>query len=234
MIQVSTGQSFEGKLTYKVDFEINEERLGEMGVTKEMIVDKMKKEGEYYDKIIYRFKEGNYVKEDNSSNKKRFVYKSLENKIYLFEDESEYVTIMKGENPSLINQKSESSSIRVHQIDSIKIIKNDTCKLVKLTWGNLSEEYHWYNPSKIIIDYNLFQRHNYEYLNKILEITKAFPFEITKSVGKFMTITMTVDEIEELDVEENIFAIPELKKSKRKGDKYFERVTGNIIMKIKN
>ncbi|MEM8526963.1 MAG: hypothetical protein AAGG68_20155 [Bacteroidota bacterium] len=106
--------------------------------------------------------------------------------------------------------------------------------MVKLTWGNLSDEYHWYNSSKIKLDYNLFQKHNFEYLNKILEVTKAFPLEITKSVGKFMTITMTVDKIEEMEIEEKTFEIPELKKSKRKGDKYVEKMTGNKIMKIKN
>ena len=80
----------------------------------------------------------------------------------------------------------------------------------------------------------MFRSHNYENLNKILAKTKAFPLEITKTVEKLMTITMTVEKIEEIDLNEELFKIPELKKSKRKGDKYVEKLTGNKVMKIKN
>lgn len=228
------GQNFEGKVTYKVNFEIDEEKYGELGIKKEMIVEKMKKEGEYYDKITYYFQKGNYIKEDNSTKNKRIIYKSDENLIYLFEQNSEYVTIVKGEKPSVLNTEFDNSSVEINELDSIKMIGNESCKLVMLNWGELSSEYYWYNPSKLNINSELFKNHNYEYLNKILTKTNSFPLEITKSVGKLMKITMTVEEIEEIDLDEKIFEIPELKKPKRKGDKYLEELIGNKVMKIKN
>ncbi|MEM8526962.1 MAG: hypothetical protein AAGG68_20150, partial [Bacteroidota bacterium] len=70
IFQISFGQSFEGKITYSVDFQLDEEKFSNMGVTKEIIVDRMKEEGDFYDKITYYFKEGNYVKIENSTKKK--------------------------------------------------------------------------------------------------------------------------------------------------------------------
>ena len=40
---VSFGQSFEGKLTYKVEFEVKTKKIGKLEITKEQVIEKMKK-----------------------------------------------------------------------------------------------------------------------------------------------------------------------------------------------
>jgi len=224
----SHGQSFEGKVVYKVQFQANKAKLGEM------VMSKMKQDGEFYDEIVYYFKEGNYCRENNSKKKKRIIYKSEENKLYYFEDSSEFVTIVNGENTSFLSSYEGGPTVKLTKLDSIKVIKNDSCKLVKLSWESFNDEYYWYHPSRIKIDSELFQKHNSEYLNKILQLTNAFPMEITKSIGKLMAITMTVETIEEMKVDDELFAIPELRNPKRKKDRYQGKISGNTIMEIKN
>lgn len=84
------------------------------------------------------------------------------------------------------------------------------------------------------MDPELFKNHNYEYLNQVLAQTNSYPFEITKTINKFITITMSLKSLEEIAIDDEIFAIPELKPSKNKGHKQLEKMTGNKTMKIKN
>ena len=71
--------------------------------------------------------------EDNSLKNKRFIYKSDENMIYLLEQDSEYVTIIKGKKLNILNSELDNSSIVINKSDSIKVIGIDTCKLVALS-----------------------------------------------------------------------------------------------------
>ena len=91
----SYGQAFEGKLTYKVEFDIKMK-----GISESDMIEHIKKSGEYFDTIIVNIKNGNYEKLVNSSKSKRIVYKSDVNKIYTFDEGFEYVLIMDAKNYS--------------------------------------------------------------------------------------------------------------------------------------
>lgn len=229
----SHAQSFEGKLTYKVDFEFNEEKLSQLGVTKEIMLNKLKEKEEFLDETILYFKEGNYIKEQNFKIQKRSIYKAEENMLYIFENGSDYVTIMNAKNPNGGDWKFGNTVVKISEPDTTKIIHGKTCNLVKLNSDNLVYQYNWYSKEEIKINSDLFKQHNYEHLNSILEITDSYPMEITLAFG-FMSMKMTIKEIEEIELDERMFLIPELKKSKRKSDKLIEEMTGNKVMKIKN
>ena len=94
----SYGQSFEGNLTYKVEFSYNMESSFEL--SEKGMIEHMKKSGEYFDTLVVTIKKGNYEKLVNSSNSKRIVYKSDINKIYNFNEDSEYVLIANTKNYS--------------------------------------------------------------------------------------------------------------------------------------
>ena len=57
---LANGQSFEGTLAYVTDFEIAED-FKKMGITKEILIKKMKQEGSYSDTIKTSYKQGNYL-----------------------------------------------------------------------------------------------------------------------------------------------------------------------------
>lgn len=229
-------QSFEGIISYEVNFEINEEKLADFGVTKEQIIEKMRVEGEYFDQIIIYMKNGNYVKEENSINKKRLIYKNQENLMYLFEEGRDYVIVMNGNMAGAFGQETETNKPQIEKLDSLKVIYGDTCSLLRLSWPGIIEtsEDYWYSDTQLRINGESFKNHNYEYLNQILKITESYPMEISKSVGEIIRITMRVKEIEETIIDEELFEIPELKESRRKGDRLVKEMTGNKVMKIRN
>lgn len=139
-IGLGFGQSFEGKLIYEVDFEIEEEKLKIMGISKEDILNKKKADGEFFDEITIYLKAGNYLKKDNSTLRNKYIYKSGENKIYFFQEQSEYVTIVNAINPNALNLEIDALPMQISKEDSIKIIHGESCKLVKLNWEGLGEE----------------------------------------------------------------------------------------------
>ena len=78
---ISFGQSYEGTLTYVTDFEVSE-KLVKMGMTIQMLLDKMKSEGSWSDTIKTYYKQGNYFTLLNTNPKSWSVYRWDNNKIY--------------------------------------------------------------------------------------------------------------------------------------------------------
>ncbi|AFM02777.1 hypothetical protein Fleli_0288 [Bernardetia litoralis DSM 6794] len=162
----SYGQSFEGKLTYKVEYSFNTE--SSFGLSEKDMIEHMKKSGEYFDTLVVNIKNGNYEKLVNSSNSKRIVYKSDINKIYTFDKGFEYVLIANAKNYS--SSKMEFERPEFIKNDSIVSVMGKDCKSITLDWNSLGKETYYYNDTFLKIDSELFKSHNYEYLNEILTI----------------------------------------------------------------
>ena len=226
------GQSFEGKLTFKVEFDIKTQKIGGLQITKEQVIEKMKKDGEYFDAISITLKEGNYIKEDNSSSERRIIYKSDLNKIYTFQKDFEYVIIT---DANKYNSKNlELKEPEFEKIDSVKIINGNTCKLIRLSWGKLGEEYYFYNVEAARLDPGLFTKHNYEYFNRIVEMTNSYPLEIIKTLNNFISVKMTLVGIKEEKIDESLFEIPALEKAEKDYYEMMLQMTGSEVMKLKN
>jgi len=226
-------QNFEGKLVYDVHFDINEEALERMGITKEDMIKKAKADGNHYDKItVYLRKNGDYIREMSSTPKLKTIYLSSSNKIVAFEEKSKYAAV--GDADKYITAYSSLGDEKplITKVDSTKIILGDTCKLVVIDWGNLGVEHYWYSD-KFQLDAELFARHNYQYLNQVLELTNAYPIEQEVRVSGSIAVTMTLRSYEAVDLPDEMFIIPKMKKSKRKKHK---RNQSSIfqIMKIKS
>ena len=205
------GQSFEGKLTYKVEFDFKTQKIGDFEITKEQVIEKMKTDGEYFDTIIVTLKEGNYIKEDNSSLENRYIYKSDDNKIYFFQKDSEYEFIIDANKYNATNIQLEP---QVEMIDSLKLVNGINCKMIKLSWDQLGEEYYFYNSEIAKVDAILFKNHNYEYFNTVVEKTNSYPLEIIKKVGDFSSIKMTLVSISEENISDELFDIEKIKSQK--------------------
>ena len=78
------GQSFEGKLVYDIDFELYGILSEKLKISKDALLNKMKEEGSFFDEMTIYIKDGNYIKEDNSTLRRRSIYKSSTNSIFIF------------------------------------------------------------------------------------------------------------------------------------------------------
>jgi len=223
----SSGQSFEGKLTYKVEFNIKMK-----GISEKDMIEHMKKSGEYYDTIVINIKNGNYEKLLNSINSKRIVYKKDTNKIYTFDKGFEYVLIADAKNYS--STKMEFEKPKIIQNDSITTIMDKKCKSVTLDWNGLGKETYFYNQEFLKIDPEFFKSHNYEYLNEILTLTKSYPTQINKSLNKMLEIKMILVNYSKENISDLVFEIPKLKPAEKEYSDMIMETTGNEVMRIKN
>jgi len=227
-------QNFEGKLVYDVHFEMNEKLMEELGIVKEDMIKKMTDEGVHFDEItIYLSKNGDYTRQTNAKLSGKFLYQASSNNIFLFEKKSKYITVVTADKYNSFDADYGIAKPLLAKIDSTKIILGDTCKLVRADWGNIGTEYYWYSD-KIPVDAKLFVPHNYEYMNRVFELTNAYPMQITKRMRGFINFTMTLKSYEAIDLPDETFALPKMKKSKKKQHKRIEKDTGNQIMKIKS
>ncbi|MGB3466197.1 MAG: hypothetical protein WBA74_13045 [Cyclobacteriaceae bacterium] len=224
----SRTQSFEGTITYSVEFELK----GEFIHLRDQIFEKLRNEGGYYDTIKVYIKEGKYKKVDNNLHQKSVIYLPEQNKIYSLEKGSEFVSIFDANNTTSI--KLNLPEPVLVNVDSVKFINGIPCNILKLSWGNLGEEWYFFNRETAVVDPDLYAGHNYEYLNKILKSTESYPLEIVKSMNNVISIRMTLVSIEESELPEDIFGIPDLKKANKKMTKMIDDITGTQVMKIKN
>jgi hypothetical protein len=224
-------QSFEGKLTYKVEFDMKVKKIGKIEITKEQVLDKMKKEGEYFDTLVITLKNGNYKKEDNSNSRKKIVYKSDVNKIYTFQKDFDHVVITDAKKKYALNLKLPEPTFE--KTDSLKVVNGYNCKLVKLSWDKLGEEYYFYNSEVVKLDAQLFKNHNNEYFNNIIEISNSYPIEIIKTVMNFITIKMTLIKISEEKILDDEFKLPKFEKAEKDYAEMMLKITGSEVMKIR-
>ena len=221
-------QSFEGTITYSVEFEMK----GEFVNLKDQIFEKLRNEGGYYDTMKVYIKQGRYKKVDNSLNQKSVIFLPDQNKIYSLEEESEFVAIIDASKIAAINLNFPEPDLV--NVDSIKFINGIPCDILKLSWENLGEEWYFFNKETAVIEPSLYADHNYEYLNKVLSSTGSYPLEMVKSMNNVMSIRMTLVSIEGGELSDDLFSIPELKKANKKMTKMMDNITGTQVMKIKN
>jgi hypothetical protein len=221
-------QSFEGVLTYSVEFDIK----GSLAQLKEQILAKMKRDGEYFDTLSVFIKGGNYLKQDNREEAISIIYRKDLAEIYNFQEDFEYVTIVDASRQHLMGK--DFGDPELTEEDTRKEILGFECSLLKLSWPKLGEELYYYNSDVASLDPDLFKSHNFEYLNVILEHTNSYPLEIIKSINEMISIKMILVSIEPKSIDSNKFQIPELENAEDDYANIIKRTTGNLVMKIKN
>lgn len=224
---VAFGQSFEGTLTYYSEIDILE-KFKKMGLTKEMLVEKMKEDGSYTDTGKTSYKKGNYYSVLNSNPKTRLVYRSGENKLYVMHDGSDVCSVtdvtidleftMTGKMPT------------VQKLDTTVVVNGATCNIVRVKWGSGTYDYY-YDPTKLSADPGLFAKHTYDGWAEFLKISRALPVRIVKTVNGMMTVTQTLVSTKAGTVDEKVFSIPTLVPDKELN---IIKMPNSEIMRIKN
>lgn len=221
-------QSFEGTITYSVEFEMR----GEFVNLRDQIFEKLRDKGGYYDTIRVHIKQDRYKKVYNSINQKSVIYLPDLNKIYSLEELSKFVSIIDASKVASINLNFPEPNLL--NVDSIKFVKGIPCNTLKLSWENLGDEWYFYNKETAVIDPELYENHNHEYLNQVLRATGSYPLEMVKSMDNVISIRMSLISVEEGEVSDDLFKIPELKKANKKMSKMVNEMTGGQVMEIKN
>jgi hypothetical protein len=224
-------QTFEGKLVYEITFRVDEDRANKLGISVDEMLKMLKKKEDFADTITYYIKDGNYIQEDNSKKRIKKIFRSHENIIYYFEKESNYVVLHNAEYNNSLGL--DLGEFRVSNPDSSKTILGKKCSLVKLTWDDFANEFYWYDSNILKVNPLLFVNHNVDGLNNLLNFTNSWPFEKTISINNFVTITTTLVYFQKMDINDSMFNIPELRKSRRRKFQFIKNLEGYDVMKIK-
>jgi len=205
---VSFGQSFEGTLTYYVDFELSEKLL-KMGLTKPILLDKMKREGSWSDTVKTSFKQDNYYTLLTNNPKSWSIYKADSNKIYSMH-EGEASDICTVTNASIDLEYFMTGKMPIiEKVDTNVMFDGATCNIVRVKWKSGTYDYY-YNPDKFKVNPSFFSKHVYDGWAEFLKISNALPVKIVKKTKGMMTITMTLIYSKTEVIDEKLFSIPNL------------------------
>lgn len=225
---LSFGQTYEGTLTYVADFEVSE-KLVKMGMTKQILLDKMKSEGSWSDTIRTSYKQGNYYTLLNSNPKSWSTYRADNNKIYSMQDgEASDICTVTDASIDLEFTMTGKMPI-VEKIDTTVIVGRVPCSIVRVKWKSGTYDYY-YNETKFTIDASLFSKHTYDGWADFLKISKALPLKIVKTTKGMMTITMTLISSKTEVIDDKLFSIPTLVPDK---DLNVVKIANREIMRIK-
>lgn len=202
------GQSYEGTLTYVTDIDVSE-KLVKMGMTKQILLDKMKNEGSWSDTIRTTYKQGNYYTLLNNNPKSWSIYKADSNKIYSFQD-GEVSDICTVTDASIDLEFTMTGKMpTVEKLDTTVSIDKVSCSIVRVKWKSGTYDYY-YNQTELTVDGSLFAKHTNDGLAEFLKISNALPMRIVKSVNGMMAITMTLTKSKSEVIDEKLFIIPKL------------------------
>ena len=166
MILLSIGisvfsQSFEGTLKYIATLDVSPE-LQKKGVNKEMLLNKMKKDGTWYDSITINYKNGNYYSLANNSFKTCTIYLSDSNKIYTMNLEGEDSVICTVIDAFVDVEYSMFNKMpTIEKLDSQVVVNGINCQIVRIKWKSGIYDYY-FNSSNLIVDPFLFEKHIYD------------------------------------------------------------------------
>jgi hypothetical protein len=185
------------------------EKLVKMGMTKQILLNKMKKEGSWPDTIRTTYKQGNYYTLLNNNPKAWAIYKADSNKIYSFQDGevSDICTVTDASIDLEFTMTGEMPTVQ--KLDTTASIDKVSCSIVRVKWKSGTYDYY-YNQTELTVDGSLFAKHTYDGLAEFLKISNALPLRIVKSVNGMMTTTMTLTKSKPEVVDEKLFLIPKL------------------------
>lgn len=204
------GQSYEGTLVYKSDFQFQiSEKMAQMGISEEMMKEKIKKDGAWTDSIKTIYKQGDYISFTNFSPQSWSIYTQKTNKLYSFQEgEASDICTVTDVTIDLEFQMTGKKPI-VEKIDTIVEVDGRKCELVRVQWKTGTYDYY-YDSSILKVDHKLFENHIYDGWADFLKISNSLPIKIVKSVKGLSTVTLTLIKHKEELIDPKLFEIPQL------------------------
>lgn len=197
--------SFQGIITYTQDFVIGG-AFKNMGITKEMLMQEMNKEGKWFDTLWVNYRLGNYAQFGNDAAQTAKIYHASDNIIYTFQLSGDDLCSVQEAVDLTLDGKADKPVVTV--VDSAVTIMGLPCKIIRMKW-RLGQLDYYYNESQARINPELFAKHTSDGLAEFLKISGSLPLQIVKSVMG-MDIVQTAVNIEQGRVDKNAFEVPEL------------------------
>jgi hypothetical protein len=203
----SSAQSFEGSLTYTTEIELSP-KATEMGITKELLMEKMSEDGTWADTVVMKYKAGDYVKEVLSDLRSRAVYKATEGKIYTFTEANEDLCVVTDATVDL-EYKMTNKKPKVYAVDSTVTVNGYHCKIVRVQWKTGTYDYY-YDASVLKVKPELFEKHILDGQAEYLKIAGSLPIRIVQSCMGLGYTTFTLVDRKAETINSKIFNIPKL------------------------
>lgn len=201
-------QSFEGTLVYTTDIELSP-NLEKMGMTKEILMNKMKADGSWLDTLSISYKLGDYCYKSSNSLKSWLIYKSETNKIYSVQDG------IKNEICSVIDASIDTEFAyfnkmpSVTKLDTSVTVNNIVCNIVRVNWKFGTYDYY-YNSTMLNVNPELYSKHIYDGWYEFLLLSNSLPIKIVKKGEGIMTVIATLIDINTNKINDEIFTLPNL------------------------
>ena len=218
-------QNFEGTLSYSVKMEVSE-KMQKYGVTKEILIEKMRKEGTWADTIFISYKNGNYIQQMGINKFAWSVYSVDSNKLYSFQKGSDICTVI---NTSIdLEEEMFGTPPKISLLDTSVVINDLECSIVRVKWKSGYYDYY-FNTLKNPISPEFYKLYKYDGWYEYLKIAKSLPIRIVKSNKGMMTITMTLVNTSLHNVNDDLFKIPKLVYEK---DLNIVPIKNRVIMRV--
>jgi hypothetical protein len=205
---VTFSQNFEGTITYITDFEVSPKMI-EKGLTKEVLLEKMKNDGLNFDTIFISYKNGSYYKYSTNKLKTWSLYTDSSQNIYTVSNgiENEICTIT---NANLDTEYAYYNIMpTVIKLDTIVAVNGIDCSIARVKWKSGYYDYY-FNSDILKTDPKLFSHHVYDGFYEFLKISNSLPIKIVKYGGSSMTTTETLINFNQESIDNKVFYIPNL------------------------
>ena len=204
------GQSFEGTLVYGVNFEFHiSDQMAKMGVTQEMMKERMKQDGASTDSIKMCFKQGDYITYTNFNPQSWSIYKQQNNKLYSFQagEASDICTVT----DVSIDTEFKLTGIKpeIKKLDTLAEVNGMKCEIVRIKWKSGTYDYY-YTKSFLKTEAKSFENHHYDGWAEFLAISNTLPVKIVKTVKGLTVVTLTLIRTKEEKIDSTLFNIPTL------------------------
>lgn len=203
-------QSFEGSISYVLDFELSE-KMSSAGITKAVMLEKLKSEHLWWDTITTTYKAGNMYSSLGSSGSWS-VYRADSNKIFTFQN-IDSADICEVNDASIDLEYTMTGKMpRIIPKDTVVTINNIQCQLIRVKWKTGYYDYY-FNKEHFKIDPALFSKHTYDGWAEFTKLSGCLPIKIVKTTKGIMSVSMTMISSKTYKAEDKIFTIPALTKN---------------------
>jgi hypothetical protein len=207
----SKAQSFEGKLVYAVEhLIIIPERMAEMGITEELLMERMKAEGSWIDSLVYSYRGGDYrIDYGSAGGGKWLVYKGAERKAYGFQsgEDRDLVTVI--DYSFDLEERLTGKGPGISRLDSSFDCSGQSFELVRAQWSSGRIDYY-YQAGQLPVDTDRFEGHVLDGWEAFTKLSGALPLKIVKVTGGFGSVSLRLVRVEAMQPAAFLFEIPAL------------------------
>jgi len=208
------GQSFEGSVIYKTEYQFQiSDRVARAGITEVKLRKQMKDEGVNLDSMKITYRQGDYIAYTSVKPAAWSIYKAVDHKIYRFLERAPDLCVVFDASIDMDARLARQSPTIV-KLDTTAEINGLTCQVVQVKWKTGSCFEYWYNPDTLMVDPTLFRGYVYQGWAGYLQLARALPLKIVEYKSGVAIITTTLIAQRPEKVDPALFILPKLASSK--------------------